>query len=373
MKKKEFSAEDCKIIIDMYKNGVSAPMIARQYQCSNRPIYRILHEHNIDVDTNLRKVPKEDHPKIVEMYNAGMSQKEIAQAYGCSESVIWIIMRNLNAQLRPNGYTKEEADEMYKVYQDTKSSTEAARILNMDARTLRDVLNRYGFQLDRLKYHCNDNYFDVVDSSDQAYILGLLWSDGCNTLDRGQISLQLQEQDKHILDSINLLTSNERPLVFTELSAMRRNSQNTYTLTLKSDHMSSVLNDYGMVPRKSLVLQFPNWLDESLYADFMRGYVDGDGSIYFSEKKRTYRVSLVGTKSFLDKVCLICDELGVKTSMYHRDSHNDATYILRTTSNGGTITLLQWMYNEANLKLNRKYNTYQQIIDFYNINNSLTN
>lgn len=369
----EFTQDDYIKIVDMYKNGMSSVRIASEYGCSRRPIVRVLHESGIELDTPLRKVPKEDYKKVVEMYNSGMSQKKIADVYGCSEHAIWVIMNKLNAPLRPNGYTFEQAEHMYEIYKKTKSSNEVAKIYHTDGHTIRDVLKRYGFAIDRLKYHCNDYYFDEINTSDKAYIMGLLWSDGCNNLKNKSVHLQLQERDKHILDSINELTENERPLAFTDLNSKNSNWQNTYTLVWKSEHMSQVLNNYGMVPCKSLILEFPNWLSESLYADFMRGFIDGDGSIYFRPEKNVCRISLVGTKLFLDKVCNICDNLGVKTSFYHRKDHNEVTYILNTTSNGGTMTFLQWLYKDANLKLERKYNKYQQILDYYNINNSLAN
>lgn len=367
-----FSDVDEKKIVDMYKSGMSATKIADIYECSRNPIKRVLHNFGIELDTPLRKVSKEDHKKIVDMYNSGMSQKEIANIYGCSENTIWTIMKNLNATLRPKGYTFEQAKNMYEIYKQTKSANEVAKIYNTDGNTIRNVLKKYGFKIDRIKYHCDDYYFDTIDTPDKAYIIGLLWSDGCNNYQKGVIQLQLQERDKHILESINELTKNERRLVFSRLNDINPNWQNTYSLVLHSQHMSRILNDYGMVPRKSLVLEFPDWLDEKLYSDFLRGFVDGDGSIYFNSNKNQYRVSLIGTKMFLDKVYEICCGLNVKTSFYHRDIHNEVTYVLNTTNNPDTITLLQWLYKDSNLKLERKYNKYQQILEHYNINNSLT-
>ena len=367
-----FSDVDKKKIVDMYKSGISVVKIAEKYGCSRTPITRVLHDFGIELDTPLRKVPKEDHKKIVDMYNSGMSQQEIANVYECSEHVIWIIMKNLNATLRPHGYTFEQAKNMYEFYKQTKSANEVAKIYNTDGNTIRSVLKKYGFEVDRIKYHCDDYYFDIIDTPDQAYILGLLWSDGCNNYNKGTIQLSLQERDKHILESINELTKNERRLSFFGLNDKNPNWQNTYTLVLQSRHMSQVLNDYGMVPRKSLVLELPDWLHEELYADFLRGYIDGDGSIYFNSNKNLCRVSLMGTKMFLDKVYEICHNLNVKTSFYHCDTNNDITYTLSTTNNSNTITFLQWLYKDSNLKLERKYNKYQQILEHYNINNSLT-
>lgn len=126
-----------------------------------------------------------------------------------------------------------------------------------------------------------------------------------------------------------------------------------------------------MVPRKSLVLEFPNWLNIDLYPHFIRGYIDGDGSLYYSATKNVFRVSMVGTKMILDVLQQIFADIGVKTSMYHSKEHNDVTYTLSTTSISGALMLANWMYQDANLKLQRKYQTYQEAFERYNINNSL--
>jgi hypothetical protein len=181
----------------------------------------------------------------------------------------------------------------------------------------------------------------------------------------------LQERDQHILKEIKEVSSNERPLYKTPLNDRNSNWQNTMTLTWQSHHLSQTLNNYGMVPRKSLVLEFPDWLSIDLYPHFLRGYIDGDGSIYYSEERNVCRASMVGTKMFLNVVQNICMNIGVKTSMNHKNENNSVIYTLTTTSNTGTLKLLNWLYADANLRLQRKYDKYQQAFIRYSINDSL--
>ena len=370
MRKIEFTEDDYKKIVDMYTKGMSAEKIGETYGCSQRPIVRVLHECNINLDTVLRKIPKSDYDKIIDMYNNGMTQKEIAMLYNCDQVTVGSLIKKLNVPTRPNGFTSEQAREMYDMWNDGKSMDKIALIYNTDRHTIGRVLKRNGYKIDRLKYHCNGNYFDNIDNADKAYILGLLWSDGCNYLSLGKIQLQLQEKDKHILNDINILIDNDRPLTFLSLNDQNPTWQNTYTLILKSYHMSKILNDYGMTPRKSLTLEFPTWLDTSLYSHFLRGYIDGDGSICYRVDMNSCRVSIIGTKMFLDVVQNILLQLGVKCSLYHKNGQSDVTYTLHTTSNSGSVKLLNWIYDDAHLKLERKYDKYQQFLS-NSINNSL--
>lgn len=365
-----FSENDCEKIVDMYTSGMSIVKIGNTFGCSRTPIKKVLYRYGITIDNVLRKIPKDDYQYIVDLYNSGKTQQEIADLYDCGKHIICTIMKTMGAQVRSNGFTKDDADKMYTLYQAGYRLPEIAEIYNIDRHTVGRVLKRNGFATDRKTYHCDEHYFDVVDNGDKAYILGLLWSDGCNSVDIGKITLQLQERDKQILEDISVLVNSDMPLWFLNLNQKNSNWSNTYTFTIRSRHMSNLLASYGMVQRKSLVLEFPDWLNESLYSHFIRGYMDGDGSIYYSQQNNVLRINMIGTKSFLDVIQHICSMIGVKTSLYHKDGHNEATYVLYTTSNFGTLKFLQWIYNDANLKLQRKYDKYQQALYDYNISNS---
>lgn len=371
MKKIEFSDDERKAIVDMYKNGMSAVKIGEVYGCSRKPIKRILHECGIELDNVLRKIPKDEYQNVIDLYNSGKTQEEVAKIYGCNKQAVYSIMKNIGAKARPNGFAAEDAKKMYELYKSGKRLPEIAKIYGINQHTVGRVFKRNGFETDRKIYRCNEHYFDNIDDQNKAYIAGLLWSDGCNQLNKGKVIIQLQERDQEILEQIKKVSNNERPLWKSKLNDINPNWQNSIVLTWQSKNISQVLNDYGMVPRKSLVLEFPSWLDESLYSHFLRGYIDGDGSIYYSKDKNIFRISMIGTKMFLDVVKNICDNIGVKTYMYHRKEHNNITYTLSATSNSGTFMFLNWIYKDANLKLQRKYNKYQQALCNYDINNTL--
>lgn len=368
----QFSEDDCKKIVDMYKSGMSIVKIGNMLDCSRTPVKRVLQQYGVTIDNVTRKISKDNYQHIIDLYNSGKTQQEIADLYGCGKHIICTIMKSAGVEVRPNGFTKDDANTMYEMYKNGKKLSEIAEIYGVDRHTVGRVFKRNGLVVDRKKYHCNEHYFDTIDSGDKAYILGLLWSDGCNSVNIGKITIQLQERDKQILEDISEAIQSDRPLWFSNLNVKNHNWSNTYAFTIRSKYMSDLLSSYGMVPRKSLVLEFPKWLDKSLYSHFIRGYMDGDGSICYSQQKNVLRINMVGTKNFLNIVQKICSEIDVKTYLYHKDGHNDATYTLYTTSNSGTLKFLQWIYNDANLKLQRKFDKYQQALYNYNISNSQT-
>lgn len=316
------------------------------------------------------KVKKEEYEKIVGLYKEGLSQPEIASMYDCSVSTISAILKNTNTETRLGGSknTKQDVLRMHEMYKSGKLLQEIADKFNTTRATVSKLLKKHGFEVDRFKYHFNEHYFDQIDSQDKAYILGLLWADGHNRVDKGGVILELQEDDKELLEKINCITENERPLRKVPLNDKNPSWKNQYNLLWQSKHLSNVLNQYGMCQRKSLVLKFPDWIDEELYPHFIRGYIDGDGCVCYMKQNHRIQVSMVGTRMFLQDVQKICDDIGVKAYIIHDTRANEVICTLSIASNVCSIRFLDWLYSNANLKMERKYNKYQQFLS--SINNS---
>lgn len=372
MKKIEFSDCTKQTIVDMYKNGMSAVKIGQIYGCSRNPIKKVLNEYGIKLDNVLRKIPKEEYQNVIELYNSGMTQEEVAHIYGCQKHIVNTIMKKSGAKVRPNGFSVEDATTMYEMYKRGKRMQEIAETYGIDRHTVGLIFKRNGFVSDRKTYHFNEHYFDIVNTVNKAYILGLLWADGHNDVSRGKITLQLQEKDKELLEHINSEVESDRPLWFCPLHDKNKCWSNTYTLTFQSRHMSNVLESYGMVQRKSLVLEFPDFINTDLYGAFIRGYLDGDGSICFNHKTKKTEVSMIGTIMFLERIQEICKQFDINTSIYKKSHGNDVIRTLHVTNKPDRVKFLNWIYKDANLKMERKYIKYQQLLDYYsNINNSL--
>ena len=119
------------------------------------------------------------------------------------------------------------------------------------------------------------------------------------------------------------------------------------------------MNYLGCIPKKSLILEFPDisvFSNKDLIRHFIRGYFDGDGCIsrYIRTKVVSPHVELIGTKSFINK---IIEYSGINGTMYHDKRHHDNTFSLRFSKNSG-IDFINYLYNNCNIYLNRKYSKY---------------
>lgn len=311
-----------------------------------------------------------EYINIVNLYQQGMTQPEIAKIYGCCASTISSILIKMNVETRSGGsrITKEDISKMCEMYRSGALLKDIARHFNINITTVSKNLNKNGIAVDRYTYHFNEHFFDQIDTEYKAYILGLLWADGHNCVKRGSIILELQEQDKDLLSQINIITQNERPLRLQTLHDKNEKWQNQYRLVLQSKYTSSVLESYGMLQNKSLVLEFPKCVPEYFYSSFILGYFDGDGSISLSNNNKSAYVSMIGTRMLLNTVAEIAKKnIGVEVTINRDVRAKDPICSLRCNKRQDVIKLLNWLYKNSTIYLQRKYDKYRT---FININDS---
>lgn len=273
-------------------------------------------------------IPVEEYENIINLYKSGLSQAKVGEIYNVGHYIIGKILKKCGVVARDDSHKSR-------------------------------------------KYTINENYFDNIDTQNKAYILGLLYSDGCNYPPQHRVKLELQERDKSILDKINIEIQSNKPLSFNNLNSKNANWQNTYRLDITNKHISNKLVELGMVQNKSLILEFPIWLDESMYASFLRGYLDGDGHIEWSN---TRFITLVGTSQFCNYVKDFCEnKLDIKCSICNTASKDSNTKLLYIHGRQRMKQFLDFIYQDADLYIERKYNIYQNICMEMNINNSLLN
>ena len=277
-------------------------------------------------------------------------------------------------------FTVEELKDIKESYLQGESSVSIGRRYNTTHKPILRELHNMGIEINRKistrKYQLDETYFDTVDTPNKAYILGFLHSDGSNSVNKSTISLSLQEEDREILEKIRLELNSDKPLDFLDYSNKHDfgySYKNQYRLTIFSKHMCKQLNEKGIVPNKSLVIGFPNWLNEDLLSHYIRGVYDGDGSIcqsYRNENNLPVIVTITATDMFCNGLKNICSKiLNINSGIYDASCHNGITKVFTISGRNVCKIFLDWIYKDADLFLQRKYNRY---CEYYNINNSLT-
>lgn len=106
-------------------------------------------------------------------------------------------------------------------------------------------------------------------SSDLAYLMGLIWTDGCLT--KGRITFN--SKDREQAETFSRITG----------SPVRMLRGGLY-FSCGIPAQDFILKQ-GLVERKSLVVEWPKSMPEHLSGDFMRGVFDGDGCVSLSRHR----------------------------------------------------------------------------------------
>ena len=331
---------------------------------------------------NKPKLTNDQQNEVIQRYLNGEMVADLKEEYGVCDHTIYDILRkthNVKHEFDIRYATQEQKEQIKQLYLGGKSSVEIGKMFGCSHKPILAVLEEYGLTRDggkiRRKYKLNEHYFDVIDTPNKAYILGLLHADGCNKMDKSTVSIGLQESDNDLLEKIRFEIGSEKPLRFIDNSNKHTfgyNYENMYELQMFSIHMCKQLAEKGIVPNKSLVIGFPEWLSEDLISHYIRGVFDGDGTIsqtYVSENNKPISFNIVGTDSFCQSLKRICeDKLNINSYIYDASCHNGITKQFTINAKNDIKKFLDWIYQDDDIFLQRKYDRYCK---YYNINNSL--
>ena len=211
-----------------------------------------------------------------------------------------------------------------------------------------------------VSYECVSDYFDNINAWEKAYIMGLLWADGHNSVVENRITIGLQEQDKHILESISNIIQKDKPLMFKPgrmAPGYKQKSKNQYVLRISNKTISQKLLEYGMTPNKTKTLEFPTCISDQFLSAFILGYFDGDGCIYLSEKRNSF--SICGTLDIITKIkeilinkCKVSD-----TKIRQLKNLHDIAW----TKKEDIKNIRTFLYTSSTLFLQRKYDKFYSI------------
>lgn len=264
----------------------------------------------------MEKLTEKDKIRIAELYKKNVSTKIIAEQFGVTRGGILYILRKRKVLLRPK--------------------------------------HKWN------KYYFNEHFFDVIDTEEKAYILGFLYADGCNYEKYRKISVELAARDVDILEKIKKAINSDYILYEWYRITKKKEKRRYLSLSLCSEHFSKRCFELGLVHRKSKILKFPNpkMVSDELLRHFIRGYFDGDGSISFYKNRPS--MSIIATTVFCnDLKRVVNDCIGVHGAIIPNNETVGMSYF-RIGTTFGVLEFFEWLYKDATIFLDRKYNKYQK-------------
>lgn len=254
-------------------------------------------------------------------------------------------------------------------------------LVQSDKRSIRDYLLAKGIKLSGLKENTvipdknilglsksdkrfNYEIFNQIDTEEKAYWLGFIFADGYISETGFIFEISLQAKDVGHLHKFNRFMGCTENNVKYHPKITEKKVYDSYRWTIRNENLWNNLNELGCIPNKSLKLKFPDlsiFQDILLIKHFIRGYWDGDGCITFTPKTKI--TSALGTKMFLDNMKKHLLLLKDNKLCLHK-STGGKTYVVQT-SNRNAYQTLKYLYEDATIFLDRKYEKYKDFCRLY--------
>lgn len=221
----------------------------------------------------------------------------------------------------------------------------------------------------------------TVSTEEQAYTLGFLMADGYNT--EHQIGLRLKLSDKAILEKIKNCFSDEIKLQQTAIDC---------SFVISSTIVCENLLKLGIIKHKSYNEKRLPVIEPSLIRHFIRGYFDGDGTVFVCRGGKLNLLKCYicsSTSNILKQIQNVLIENGIDCSI-NKENRVGKSYIINNSSCIATMDmyrlfirrkcaierLYHYLYDGATIFLERKYqifiNNFDLLSYYKNVNTELT-
>lgn len=267
----------------------------------------------------------------------------------------------------------EDIDCAYKMYQDGYSSLKLQEIFKVDFKTILKAFKRKGFEIRSNKDNSriykveNESYFEDIDCQNKAYWLGFIYADGYVSVRKnGQkcFGVAISSKDEELLVKLNKsLNSNYKINRYITKSNGEYKSVEYSRLLITSDKIVDDLISHGVVENKTSIAEPPK-IKYELIRHFIRGYMDGDGSI--SKSNKDYRVSFLGTDAILTYISEYLLKEGIIKNI-NKFGKRKKGQVVSDVAYGGNIQaqrILDHLYKNSEIYLYRKFEIYKNLSEY---------
>lgn len=280
-------------------------------------------------------------------------------------------------------FTEEEKQKIIDLYKTGKTPSQICKevdsLKDRKPQTLYPILIKASLyqkkdKNDLRRFKVNDSYFDVIDNEHKAYWLGLLLADGFlsnsgHATESFGISLSIK--DKYILEEfVKDLESTYTVKEYIGKSKFENSCTDfAYAkLLIKSKQIFNKLIEYGFTIKKSYDGVVPEeHIPDNLKIHFIRGYFDGNGGLSIGSGSHLYTLDFTGTKEIITWILKYFGKENLKLQERHPDRDNNNVSI-KISGDKQIYSIMNQIYKDATIYLNRKYERYLKIQEKYNKN-----
>lgn len=213
------------------------------------------------------------------------------------------------------------------------------------------------FKLQRDTGNCpvNHRFFDVINR-DSAYVLGFFTADGCVERKSGvgaRISFSQRLEDIDVLYAIRSVMESESPISI-------KRGRNEAVLYIHNGRLVAMLHAMGFDSSKTSTATIPDCISDKLMPDYIRGLLDGDGSIITAQGR--FRIQLLGTYPVLRRVREFLIRHGVSSRPSVNKRRNVNVHCLSYSKQADVYDICNLIYSGSNIHMARKYRKAMEVL-----------
>jgi len=261
------------------------------------------------------KISIDKYKKICLLYSKNWSQQKIANKYNVTQNCIMKILKKNRIKCRPT----------------------------------------------KVSIQFNEYFFDSIDTEIKAYWLGFITADGCIQIvekRQNMLTIALSYKDSSHLNNFIKDINSKHNLYRYKSKDSNGHYHDTVRITLSSDHLIKSLLKLNIGPRKTNTISFPS-VKKPLLNHFMRGYFDGDGSVYLKSpdkrKGRTVRqlrTVIVGNEKFIKQYN--CHLSALSKIKLPNITHDKSISRIDVQGNNQAQQIYKFLYKNATRFMKRK-------------------
>lgn len=255
--------------------------------------------------------------------------------------------------------------------EERQSTTSLSKELGIEVETVRNYLKRFQIPLrtskeSRHKF-VDSSGFEDLSTDWHAYWTGFIAADGCiftdpkrKNVERVQIILKISDVD-HLQDL-------QRGLK-TSVPVTLYNGQRDVAKLILYDHdWIKALAKWGIVPNKTLTMPWPAQLPSASIPAYIRGYFDGDGTVYQRHRSQpgttwteTVCRFISGCVPFLEGLQQELHERGIQTNRIYSNQNTNAFVLPLSTRRENLLAFSALLYTDCTVCLERKRTIFREM------------
>lgn len=231
-------------------------------------------------------------------------------------------------------------------------------------------------------HQLDDNFFEAINSESAAYFLGFIYADGnvysSKKWNSSVLTITQSQKDVDILYLFKKHIKSDK-----DIRKIIIGGKDYFEMSINSVKLCSDLKKHGVVENKSLILTFPDFIDEDLMHHFIRGYFDGDGCIWEGKRKKmivkdlsrkdgireriihNVKITFTGSNTFIPFLQeYLISVIGLpKTKLNYSKSKTEHKHcVMEYSGRKNILSMYNFMYKNATCFSKRKKDKFEDIL-----------